>query len=133
MAPICDGFVAFPVICSSLNLCPDALWNDGLDLSLPVWRKGLFLQDSFFQYVYDAFENAVRDILQRWGETEFLWDHWQDPKLRLADTLSRYRQLRTHNLKEEDQAVTVTCDAATQKVSDAAGMCVCNTREQRLT
>ncbi|KAK8398783.1 hypothetical protein O3P69_004110 [Scylla paramamosain] len=117
MAPICGGSPAFPMtFCSSLSQCPCCLWDDAIDLSLPVWRKGLFLQDSFFQYVYEAFENAVKEILQRWGETDFLLNQWQDPKLRFSNILSRYRQLRTHNLKEEDQAVTVTCDATSQKI-----------------
>lgn len=115
---MCDSLSAFPVTFSSpLGLCPCPLWDDVFDLSLPVWRKGLFLQDSFFQYIYEAFENAVREILQRWGETEFLWERWDDPKLRLTDALSRYRQLRTHNLREEDQAVTVTSDGVSHKVS----------------
>lgn len=120
MAPMCDSLSAFPVtFCSSFGLCPCSLWDEAFDLSLPVWRKGLFLQDSFFQYVYEAFENAVREILQRWGEREFLWEEWEDPKVRLTDALNRYRQLRTHNLREEDQAVTVTSDAVSHKVSVA--------------
>lgn len=120
---MCDSLSAFPMIfTSSHGPCPCPLWNEVFDQSLPVWRKGLFLQDSFFQYVYEAFENAVREILQRWGEEEFLREQWDDPKLRLTDALRRYRQMRTYNLREEDQAVTVTSDAVTHKVSAA---CCC--------
>ena len=119
---------------STLNTMTSTMGHSDLGQSLmafdlPISRRGHFFKDSFFENAHQQFNSTVRGILQRWGETDFLGD----PKLRLSDTLSRYRQLRTHNLKEEDQAVTVTCDAATQKVSDAAGMCVCNTREQRLT
>lgn len=115
---MCDNLPFFPVtFWSSLSPDPCPLWDDALSFSLPVWRKGLFLQDSFFQYVYEAFESAVREILHRWGETDLLWEQWEDPRLRLTDALSRYRQLRTHNLREEDQAVTVTSDVASHKVS----------------
>lgn len=87
-----------------------------MTFSLPICHRGLFLQDSFFEYVYGAFDEAVRRILQRWGETNFVQELMSDTKLRLSSNLSRYRQLRPHNLKEEDQAAVLTADTNTNKV-----------------
>ncbi|KAG0694040.1 Protein lethal(2)essential for life [Chionoecetes opilio] len=83
-----------------------------MSFDLPISRRGHFFKDSIFENAHQQFNSTVKGILQRWGETDFLGN----PKLCLPDALSRYRQLRTHNLKEEDQAVTVNCDAASQKI-----------------
>ena len=104
---------------STLNTMTSTMGHSDLGHSLmtfdlPISRRGHFFKDSFFENAHHQFNSTVRNILRRWGDTDFLGD----PKLCLSDTLSRYRQLRTHNLKEEDQAVTVTYDAGSQKVSD---------------
>lgn len=94
-----------------------------MTFDLPISRKGHFFQDSFFENAHEQFNSTVRRILQRWGETDFLGKQWDDPKLCLSNALSRYRQLRTHNLKEEDQAVTVTSSVSSHKVQDGSEGC----------
>lgn len=85
---------------------------------LPITRRGLFFSDSFFEDIRKDFENTVNETLRKWGETGLLTNGWGDANLRLPNNLSRYRQLRVHNLKEEDQAVTVTSDNARHKVRE---------------
>lgn len=92
----------------------DTFWKT---FELPISRRGHFFQDSAFENAYEQLNNNVRQILQRWGETDFLSELSNDSKLRPSDSLDRFRQLRRHNLKEEDQAVTVASDATTHKVS----------------
>lgn len=94
----------------------DSFWT----FELPISRRGHFFQDSAFENAYEQLNNNVRRILQRWGETDFLSERSDDSKLRPSDTLNRFRELRRHNLKEEDQAVTVASDANTHKVSQHA-------------
>lgn len=89
----------------------DSFWN----FELPISRRGHFFQDAAFENTYEQLHENVRRILQSWGETDFLLGQ-EHMKLRPSDTLSRFRQLRRHNLKEEDQAVTVTSDATSHKV-----------------
>jgi len=87
------------------------------DVALPISRRGSFFQDSFFSDVHDEFDATVRRVLARWRDTDFsLRDCWDD-NCRYSDILKRYRQLRSLNLKEEDQAVTVTSDTSGHKVS----------------
>ncbi|XP_071550976.1 uncharacterized protein [Panulirus ornatus] len=83
---------------------------------LPITRRGLFSSDSFFEDIRKDFENTVNETLRKWGETGLLTDRWGDASLRLSNNLGRYRQLRIHNLREEDQAVTVTSDNASHKI-----------------
>ncbi|ROT62328.1 heat shock protein 21 [Penaeus vannamei] len=85
------------------------------DVALPISRRGSFFQDSFFSDVHDEFDATVRRVLARWRDTDFsLRDCWDD-NCRYSDILKRYRQLRSLNLKEEDQAVTVTSDTSGHK------------------
>ncbi|XP_027233924.2 uncharacterized protein, partial [Penaeus vannamei] len=87
------------------------------DVALPISRRGSFFQDSFFSDVHDEFDATVRRVLARWRDTDFsLRDCWDD-NCRYSDILKRYRQLRSLNLKEEDQAVTVTSDTSGHKIA----------------
>ncbi|KAK3873930.1 hypothetical protein Pcinc_021087 [Petrolisthes cinctipes] len=90
--------------------------NNIFSFNLPISRRGLFFQDSFFNNSYDHFDNTIRRIMQGWGATNLLTDLRDDAKMSLSNNLSRYRQLRTHNLKEEDQAVTVVSDNSCHKI-----------------
>lgn len=96
-----------PFSCS----CRGAL-SDKWEWFLPITRRGHFFQDSFFENARSHFDDAIRDVLGRWGETTMLTDKWQDTD----HIFNRYRQLRSNNLKEENQAVTVSSDNSSQKV-----------------
>ncbi|XP_047474771.1 uncharacterized protein LOC125029067 isoform X4 [Penaeus chinensis] len=87
------------------------------DMFLPITLRGSFFQDSFFSNLHQHFHATVRDILSRWCDSDFkLTDPWDDVKAHHTDILDRYRQLRSRNLKEENQAVAVTSDDTSQKV-----------------
>ncbi|KAK4300942.1 hypothetical protein Pmani_026883 [Petrolisthes manimaculis] len=107
-------------IASSNNMsscqCGRQAANNIFSFNLPINRRGLFFQDSFFNNSYDHFDNTIRRIMQGWGATNLLTNLQDDAKLRLSNNLSQYRQLRTHNLKEEDQAVTVVSDNSCHKI-----------------
>ena len=102
-----------PISNSSSSGLTENLWT----FELPISRRGHFFQDSAFENAYEQLNNNVQQILQRWGEVDFLSERSDDSKLRRSDTLNRFRQLRRNNLKEEDQAVTVASDATTHKVN----------------
>ncbi|XP_042240603.1 uncharacterized protein LOC121878438 [Homarus americanus] len=120
MAPIHDQKVHSIMTFSSplkMNSCVCRCCDDGLlNYYLPIFRKGLFLQDSFFEYVRQVFDDTIRDILRRWNETGFLGNTWNDTNFRLSENLSRYRRLRAQHQGEENQAVTVTSDSTGHKI-----------------
>ncbi|XP_037777334.1 uncharacterized protein LOC119574245 [Penaeus monodon] len=87
------------------------------DMFLPITLRGSFFQDSFFSNFHQHFHATVRDILNRWCDSDLkLTDPWDDVSARHTDILDRYRQLRSRNLKEENQAVAVTSDDTSRKV-----------------
>ncbi|XP_063586553.1 uncharacterized protein LOC134764018 [Penaeus indicus] len=86
------------------------------DMALPISRRGSFFQDSFFSDVHDDFDATVRRVLGRWRDADLsVRDRWDD-SCQYSDILKRYRQLRSLNLREEDQAVTVTTDSSGHKI-----------------
>ncbi|KAK3873932.1 hypothetical protein Pcinc_021089 [Petrolisthes cinctipes] len=115
MAPITDELVQFPKIFNS-SARKNKKYTDLMTFSLPISHRGLFLQDSIFEYAYAAFDEAVRRILEGWGERISVDEVKDNTKLRLSSNLSRYRQLRPHNLKEKDQAVVLTADTNTNRI-----------------
>lgn len=83
------------------------------DTFLPITRRGSFFQDSFFSNMHHDFDAAVREVLNRWSEDDLtLTDRRND-----SDIMGRYRQLRSRNMKEENQAIIVTSDSTSYKVS----------------
>nr|XP_045610251.1 uncharacterized protein LOC123765552 [Procambarus clarkii] len=120
MAPICGqkslstkiSSSSSQMNCDHSKQSADNLWN----FSLPISRRGLFFQDSFFGHAQALFNDAVQEALGRWGETSLLADRLDDNKLRLSNNLSRYRQLREHNQKEEVLAVTASTDTTCHKI-----------------
>ncbi|XP_042889967.1 uncharacterized protein LOC122264926 isoform X2 [Penaeus japonicus] len=85
--------------------------NSSWDVFLPITRRGRFFQDSYFSDIHKDFDSSVREVLGRWSD--------EDVKLkdfRRDDIMDRYRQLRSRNLKEENQAVTVTSDNKSHKI-----------------
>ncbi|XP_071551064.1 LOW QUALITY PROTEIN: uncharacterized protein [Panulirus ornatus] len=90
--------------------------QDFWDFDLPIRRKGRFFQDSSFEHERDEFDAAVRNVLKRWGEGDLLGDTWEDDSLRSSNILNRYRKMRADNLKEDNQAVTITDDDTCHKI-----------------
>ncbi|ROT62321.1 heat shock protein 21 [Penaeus vannamei] len=74
------------------------------DLFLPITRRGSFFQDSFFSNIHHDFDAAIREVLGRWNEPDLKVTDSRD------DVSRRYRRLRSQNMNEESQAVTVTSD-----------------------
>ncbi|KAK7081771.1 hypothetical protein SK128_006750 [Halocaridina rubra] len=72
---------------------------------LPVFNKGLFFHDDFFKSARHDYENAVKEVLNKWGKENSL-----------LDSMSSYRSLRDMELTEENQAVSVTEDHQCHKV-----------------
>ncbi|XP_050702181.1 serine-rich adhesin for platelets-like isoform X14 [Eriocheir sinensis] len=71
-----------------------------LDSLLPVFPKGPFFHDSFFEESRQHFETAVKEALGRLGQEEEA----------AADDFSLYRSLRAKDMTDASQAVKVTED-----------------------
>ena len=82
------------------------------DVALPISRRGSFFQDSFFANIQHDFDAAVRDVLNRWSDDDLTLTDRRSH----SDIMGRYRQLRSRNRKEENQAITVTSDSSSHKV-----------------
>ncbi|XP_045131968.1 serine-rich adhesin for platelets-like isoform X1 [Portunus trituberculatus] len=78
---------------------------------LPITRRGLFFDDSFFAGMRQDFQSAVNEVLGRWGNSEMLMNDRDD-----ASCLGRYKELREHSLNVESQAVTITADETSHKI-----------------
>ncbi|KAK8399063.1 hypothetical protein O3P69_004263 [Scylla paramamosain] len=90
---------------------PDDFW----DFDLPISRKGRFFDDSFFESSRFDFDKKVNEILNRWGEEERR-DRWDDDDFRPSSNFNRYRNLRARDLKDDNQAMTVTSDDTAHKI-----------------
>ncbi|ROT82037.1 heat shock protein 21 [Penaeus vannamei] len=109
-----------PVSESGVKCCNCGGVRRPWDMFLPITHRGSFFQDSFFSNLHQHFHATVRDILNRWCDSDLkLTDPWDDVNARHTDILDRYRQLRSRNLKEENQAVAVTSDDTSRKESEA--------------
>lgn len=67
---------------------------------------GPFFSDPFFEDTWLDFQAAMRDVLSKCGDLP-------SPD----DCLAQYRTFRTHDMREENQAVCWTEDEADHKVS----------------
>jgi len=81
--------------------------------SLPIARRGSFFQDSFFSDLRQGFDASVREILKKCNDSDLT----VTDDVSHSDILSRYRQLRSRNMREEDQAFSVSSEGASLKVS----------------
>ncbi|XP_042889977.1 uncharacterized protein LOC122264934 [Penaeus japonicus] len=87
------------------------------DTFVPITRRGGFFQDSFFSGNHRDFDASIRKVLNGWNDTDFeLADLWDDDDFHRSDRLGRYRQLRSRNLWNDNQAVTVTSDKVSYKI-----------------
>nr|XP_027233909.1 uncharacterized protein LOC113825291 [Penaeus vannamei] len=80
------------------------------DDSLAIARRGSFLQDSFFSDIRRDFDASVREILKKCDDSDLTLTG----DVSHSDILSRYRQLRSRNMREENQAFCVSSDSASQ-------------------
>lgn len=67
--------------------------------SRPITRRGRFFDDSFFEDTRSGYRTAIQDILSKWGE-----------RSSSIDDMTSYRNLRTRDLREDNQAVKVIED-----------------------
>lgn len=74
-------------------------------VTLPITTRGSFFSDSFFKDDWKDFQEAVSDVVSKWG----------DPSCP-ADDFTHYRSLREHDLRDENQAVKLTDDKVNYKV-----------------
>ncbi|KAK7067255.1 hypothetical protein SK128_020020 [Halocaridina rubra] len=71
----------------------------------PIIRRGLFFRDSIFEDMRNHFESAVQEVLSKWG------DHSS-----ILDNMTHYRNLRSLDLREENQAAKVIDTETSHKV-----------------
>ncbi|KAK7067254.1 hypothetical protein SK128_020019 [Halocaridina rubra] len=84
---------------------------------LPITRRGRFFQDSFFENTRSHFDDAVREALQKFGDdSDFFSDNWNNGSSKSANNFSRYRQMRSQSIDEDNLAVTVTSDSLVHKI-----------------
>lgn len=83
---------------------------------VPFMKRGRFFDDSFFESSRFDFGKKVNEILARWGEEERM-DRWDDDDDFRLNNFNRYRNLRARDLRDDNQAITVTSDDTTHKVS----------------
>ncbi|ROT63594.1 heat shock protein 21 [Penaeus vannamei] len=89
------------------------------DMFLPITQRGSFFQDSFFSNMQQHFDAAVRQVLDQWSGSDLrITDRTENANIRHSDVLGRYRRLRSVDLKEENQAVTVTSDDTSHKENE---------------
>ncbi|XP_064079467.1 LOW QUALITY PROTEIN: uncharacterized protein LOC135196549 [Macrobrachium nipponense] len=67
--------------------------------SRPITRRGRFFDDSFFEDTRSGYRTAIQDILSKWGE-----------RSSSIDDMTSYRNLRTRDLRDDNQAVKVIED-----------------------
>ncbi|XP_037777753.1 uncharacterized protein LOC119574553 [Penaeus monodon] len=72
---------------------------------LPIFERGPFFCDSFFQDTRQQFQEAIDQVLKEWGQLDSASDH-----------MNMYRNLRKHNLQEENQAVAFSEDHQCYKI-----------------
>lgn len=73
---------------------------------LPISRKGPFDSDYFFENVRENYSQAVREVLEKAKE-------WSCR----SDAMQNYRSLRQRNLRLDNQAVNISEDQHSHKVS----------------
>ena len=82
---------------------------------VPFMKRGRFFDDSFFESSRFDFDKKVNEILAGLGEEERR-DRWDDDADLRLNNFNRYRNLRARDLRDDNQAITVTSDGTTHKV-----------------
>lgn len=78
--------------------------------NVTITRGGLFFNDAFFEDTRQDFQQAVKDVVSKWGG--------QTPA---TDEISCYRNIRSQDLRDENQAVRSSDDQQFHKVTGVAG------------
>lgn len=73
--------------------------------NLSIVKKGQFFNDSYFEDTRQDFQDAVQDVLAKWGD-----------KSKPTNDINSYRELRTRDLRDENQAIKSTEDQRYHKV-----------------
>ncbi|XP_066965175.1 uncharacterized protein [Macrobrachium rosenbergii] len=81
------------------------LENSAETFLLPVFEKGHFFHDDFFASVRQDFERAVQEVLEKHGKSTSV-----------SHDMTSYRSLREKDMREENQAISVTEDHQSHKV-----------------
>lgn len=76
-------------------------------VTLPITSRGSFFGDSFFKDTWKDFQEAVRDVVSKYGDSACP-----------ADDLTHYRSLREQDLRDENQALKFTDDKSSYKVRE---------------
>ena len=90
------------------------------DFSVPISTKGHFFQDDFFKQSRERFLSAVQNVMSRWDQDSLLASQnlrSQTSGLHNSSLFDTYRNLRLKDLREDNQAVTVTREGNVHKVS----------------
>jgi len=73
--------------------------------NFPILERGLFFQDSFFSDWQEQWEDAIKDILDKFNA-----------RLPNTDDFSSYRTLRENDLREENQANSLEIEGNNYKI-----------------
>lgn len=73
--------------------------------TVSITRKGQFFDDSFFEDTRQDYQDAIKDVLTKWGD-----------KSSKTDDMTSYRQLRTRDMRDENMAVKSSDDELFHKV-----------------
>lgn len=74
--------------------------------NLSIVKKGQFFNDSYFEDTRQDFQDAVQDVLTKWGD-----------KSKPTNDINIYRELRARDLRDENQAIKSTEDQRYHKVN----------------
>merc|ERR1711962_1868850 len=120
-----------------MTIVTPSLSADGiLTISVPratimtIQKRGGFYEDSFFNDVRDKFERTVIDILEKFGVS-----------FSVGEIMTAYRNLRQKELKEENQAGTISYGEAENTIvldvygfnQDAIKVIVCENNTINIT
>lgn len=75
--------------------------------ALPITKRGQFFNDSYFEDTWKYYQDAVRDVLEK----------WDDNSAAATDDMTCYRRLRSRDMRDENQAITSAEDSSSYKVS----------------
>ncbi|XP_066965169.1 serine-rich adhesin for platelets-like [Macrobrachium rosenbergii] len=89
----------------------DFFHNRKTDILLPISEKGSFFHDSFFENARQDFEKSVKEVLNNFGMLE---KHGKSTSV--SHDMTSYRNLREKDMREENQAISVTEDHQSHKV-----------------
>lgn len=75
--------------------------------TLSIVKKGQFFNDSYFEDTRQDFQDAVQDVLTKWGD-----------KSKPTNDINSYRDLRARDLRDENQAIKSSQDQRYHKVNN---------------